>query len=342
MATDTDYRVAIDELRRAGRIVITTHVKPDGDALGSTAALKRWLVSLGKTVEVVVPTPPPSRYAFLDPDRSVRAAGRDVKVSAIPAPDLVCVLDTCAWLQLTGMEPLVRDSSAPVLAIDHHRTQDALADFLLSDPDAAATAIIVYRLLLEAGATIDAETATYLFVGLVLDTDWFRLPSVRPDTFQMAAALVEAGARPHDIHERLHQSDDLAKVHLLGRAIETLHPALDGRVMVMRLTQALFREMGADIGDTENLINECMKVRGARVGIMLVEAEGDEVRVSLRSKPPANVLRVAERFGGGGHHRAAGARLHGSLDRVEAEVLAAVAEALAKPDAPPSKPPEKA
>jgi phosphoesterase RecJ-like protein len=325
---DLDYRKALAELSRADRAVMTTHVKPDADGMGSMAALRRWLVSLGKTAEIVVPTPPPRKYAFMDPDRSVKVAGRDVDLAALAAPDLVVVVDTGTWLQLAGMEPLVGHSGAPVLVIDHHRSHDALADFALIDPEAAAAAVVVHRLLVEAGAAIDAAAATCLFAGLAADTDWFRLPSTDAETLRLAAALVEAGALPHDIHEKLHLSDDLTKVQLLGRAIETLRPALGGRVMVMRLTRALFRELGADMGDTENLINECMKVRGTQVGVMLVEADPDDIRVSLRCRPPVNVLRVAEHFGGGGHTRAAGARVSGSLERVEAAVLAEVQRAL--------------
>jgi len=333
VTTSAGYPEAIDQLRRARRLVLTTHAKPDADGLGSIAALRRWLLSLGKTVEVIVPTPPPQKYSCMDPDRAVKVAGRDVTLGALAPFDLVGVIDTGTWQQLPGMEPLVADSGAPVLVIDHHRSQDVPADFLLVDPEAVATAEMVYRLLAEAGAAIDAQTATYLFAGLVADTDWFRLATVRPETFQLAAALVAAGARPNEVHDKLHLSDDLTKVQLLGRAIETLSPALDGRVMVMKLTRALFREIGADIGDTENLINECMKVRGTQVGVMLVEADGDDIRLSLRSRPPVDVLRVAEHFGGGGHHRAAGARLAGSIDDVEAKVLEAVRQALEQAEA---------
>jgi len=325
---DVDFPEAVALLRRADRLVLTTHVKPDGDALGSMAALARWLAGMGKQVLPVVPTPPPAKYAFLDPDRRIRVAGRDVDPASVPLADLVCVVDTGTWLQLAGVEPLLRQGGAPVLVIDHHRTSDALADHRLVDPDAAATAVLIHRLLVEAGATIDAETATGLFVGLVLDTDWFRLPSVRPETLRLAADLVEAGVCPHLLHERLHLNEELPRVLLAGRAIQTLTPALGGRATVMRLAQSLFRELGADVGDTENLINECMRVRGTQVGLMVVEAGGGEVRVSLRSKPPVSVLPVAERFGGGGHHRAAGFRARGTLDEVTARTLAAVRDVL--------------
>jgi bifunctional oligoribonuclease and PAP phosphatase NrnA len=323
-----DYSEAIRELRAARSVVITCHVKPDGDALGSASALRRWLVAQGKTVRIIVPTSPAPKYVFLDPDRIIEVAGRDVDLETIERPDLVCLVDTCTRLQLEGMEALVEHSGAPVLAIDHHHTQDALADFLVVDATAAATAIIIYRLLLQAGAEIDARTATDLLSGLATDTDWFRLATVDPTVFRLAADLVEAGAKPHLVFDALYMSDEFPKVLLRGRGIESLHLALDDRVAVMRLPRSLFRELGADIGDTENLITECMKVRGAVVGVMLVETEDDEVRISLRSRPPVDVLCVAKEFGGGGHLRAAGARFTGSLDQAEKNILASVAVSL--------------
>jgi len=330
MASDSDYRAALAELRRARSVALTTHVKPDSDGLGSAAALRRWLLALGKTVDTILPTAPPEKYAFLDPDRAFKVAGRDVDLAALAPPDLVCVLDAGTWQQLEGLQPLVGESGAPVLVIDHHRTVDPLDDVALIDPDAAATVVIVHRLLTEGGATMDAETATYLFAGLVGDTDWFRLPNVSPATFRLAASLVEAGADPTRIHAHLHLTDTLAKLRLWARAIETLHPALGGSAMVMHVSRAMFRDEGADIGDTENLINECMRVRGTQVGVMLVETEADQVRISLRSVPGVDILQVAERFGGGGHIRAAGARREGTLERVEAAVLASVEQALAE------------
>jgi bifunctional oligoribonuclease and PAP phosphatase NrnA len=328
MPPDIDYSEAIRELRAARSVVITAHVKPDGDALGSAAALRRWLLSLGKTVRIIVPTSPAPKYVFLDPDRIVQVAGRDVDLETLDRPDIVCIVDTCTRLQLEGMEALVEHSGAPVLAIDHHHTQDPLADFLVVDSSAAATAVIVYRLLLEAGATIDPEMAMFLLSGLATDTDWFRLATVDPTVFRLAADLVEAGAKPHLVFDAMYMSDEFPKVLLRGRGIEGLRLALEDRVAIMRLPRALFRELGADIGDTENLITECMKVRGVQVGVMMVETSDDEVRVSLRSRPPIDVLRVVKEFGGGGHLRAGGARLRGSMDDAERRLLASIAVSL--------------
>jgi len=328
MIPDSLYQTAIDCLRQADRIVLTTHVKPDADGLGALAALRRWLMAQGARVEVILPTPPPDKYAFLDPDGAFHVVGGDVDPVALPPPDLVCILDTGTWQQLEGLEPLVADSGAKVLVIDHHRTQDPLADVVLVDAEAAAAVMPVYRLLTFAGAPIDPDTARDLYVGLVGDTDGFRLPNVGPETLRMAADLVEAGAKPWEIHSQLTLSDSLAKFHLWGHVVQTLHAVLDGRATVLHVTLAMLRETGAMPGDTESIINLCLQVRGARVGVMLAETEQGNIRVSLRSVPGVNVLRVAEHFQGGGHVRAAGARIQGPIDEVEAQVLKVVADAL--------------
>lgn len=327
MIARKDYQRAIEELRRADRVVLTTHVKPDGDAMGSLAALRRWLLAEGKRVETIVPTPPPPRYAFLDPDGTVQVAGQDAEAAAEDPPDLVCIVDTGTWQQLAGVEAIVKGARR-VLIIDHHRTQDVPGQAALVDAEAAATAILVHDLLVEAGAAIDAETATYLFAGLAMDTDWFRLPTSGAETLRLAARLVEAGAKPHLLYEQLYWNNDLTKMHLAGLAVAGLRPALGGQVMVMRLTQAMFRQTATKADDTENLINECMKVRGVQVGILLTDGGTGEVHVSLRSRPGTDVLGVAERFGGGGHRYAAGARVPGTLDEVEAQILDAVGQAL--------------
>jgi len=305
-----------------------THVKPDGDGLGCMAALRLWLLAEGKIAAIIVPTPPPAKYAFLDPGGAVQVAGVDVNPGSIEPPDLVCVVDTGTRQQLGTMRGFVEGCGAPVLVVDHHRTQDPIADWLLVDPEAAACAMIVHRLLLEAGAEMTAEMAGYLLTGLATDTDWFHLPNTGPEALRLAASLVEAGARPSEIHQRLYANAELSKVRLLGLALGTIRPALGGRAMVMRLTRDLFHEAGVTESNTEDLINECMKIRGAEAAVMLVEGEDGQIHVSLRSRPGVNILQVAERFGGGGHVRAAGLRLAGSLDEAEAKVLEAVRAAL--------------
>jgi len=327
-----DYARALAELKRSRHVTLTTHVKADSDGLACIAVLRRWLQGLGKSVEIVLPTQPPARYASLGLDDAVRVAGRDVRAEDVRVPDLLCIVDTGTWQQLSGLEPLVKACRGRVLVIDHHQTQDDLADVRLVDAEAPAAAVLVHRLLQEAGVRLDATSASWLLAGLGGDTDWFQLPNVTAAALRLAADLVEAGAVPWEVYDRLYRGEPLAKMRLLGMALAGLRPALGGRAVVMRLTRAMFRDVGTSPVDTEKLINECMRVSGVEAAVMLVEAEGDEVRASLRSRPGVDVRRVAERFGGGGHTRAAGMRLKGTLDEAETRVLAALDEALAAAD----------
>jgi phosphoesterase RecJ-like protein len=336
---DSLYQTAIERFRQAPSVALTTHVNGDADGLGSVAALRQWLLDLGTRVDVILPTAPGEKYAFLDPEGAFLVAGRDVDLAATDPPALVCIVDTCTWQQLEGVEALVQAPGAEVLVIDHHRTRDPVADLELVDPEAAAAVVLVRRLLTLAGAEIDSRSATALFVGLVGDTDGFRLPNVKPETLRLAADLVEAGANPWDIHERLNLSDRLEKLHLWGRAIQTLHLACDGHVAVLHVTRAMLDDLDAERSDTEGLINASLQVRGVRVGVMLRETQSGDVRVSLRSVPGVDVLQVAEQFGGGGHTRAAGARTAGPIEEAEVRVLEAVRAAVGSTPLPA---PEKA
>lgn len=327
-----DYARALAELKRSQHVTLTTHVKADSDGLACIAVLRRWLQGLGKSVEIVLPTQPPVRYAFLGLDDAVRVAGRGVRAEDVRVPDLLCIVDTGTWQQLSGLEPLVKACRGRVLVIDHHQTQDDLADVRLVDAEAPAAVVLVHRLLQEAGVRLDATSASWLLAGLGGDTDWFQLPNVTAAALRLAADLVEAGAVSWEVYDRLYRGEPLAKMRLLGMALAGLRPALGGRAVVMRLTRAMFRDVGTSPVDTEKLINECMRVSGVEAAVMLVEAEGDEVRASLRSRPGVDVRRVAERFGGGGHTRAAGTRLKGTLGEAETRVLAALDEALAAAD----------
>lgn len=328
MPDESHYEKAIVELKRARRVVFTTHVKPDGDGLGCIAALRTWLQADGTDCETVVPTPFPEKYGFLDGGAPIRVVGRDVDLAPFEAADLVCVVDTGTWQQLGDARPLVAESGTPVLVIDHHRTQDPMADLALVDAEAAACATLVHRLLTQAGAEMTPAMAGYLLAALGSDTGWFSLPNTDAATFRLATALVEAGARPDYLYEQLYLNQDLTAVRLRGQAIDAMRHALDGRVMVIRLPEERFRRVGASKSNTENVINECLKVRGVDVGILLVEGNSGRTRVSLRSRPGVHVLPVAERFGGGGHARAAGMTIEAGMDEAEVTVLAAVEEIL--------------
>ena len=324
----------------ANRILMTTHVKPDGDGLGTLAALAEVLAGLGKTVRVVLGSPAPPKYQFVRGVADFEVLGRDVTLDTLPAHwDLLVVIDTCTWSQLEELRPLVRDHAGRILVIDHHKTSDDLGHEALTDPHAAATGPIVMTMLEAAGVALSPTMAEALFVSLASDTGWYQFPNVTPDVFHMAAQLQQCGARPQAIYEGLFQSDSLARMRLLGEALPTLSVCPEGDVATLHVTRDMFARAGAESWDTENLINETQRIAGVVLSIMCVEQDGGAVRVSLRSKRDVDVSDVAMEFGGGGHARAAGCTLKGPLADASRAVLEVVYRAMARPPGPDPTPP---
>jgi len=225
---------------------------------------------------------------------------------------------------------LIRRHRGRVLVIDHHLTRDDLEHQGLIDEKAAAAGQIVMRLLETHGASITATMATSLYVALVSDTGWFRFPNVTAEVMQAGGRLMELGASPPQIFEQLFQRESPAKMHLMGEALSTLTVCDGGRVAYFWLSPEMFARSGAALADTENIINECQKVAGVLVGLLFVEDDQGTIRVSLRSKRDVDVGRLAAGFGGGGHARAAGCRLHMPLAEARQEILAAVHQALSR------------
>ena len=321
-----DWSPFVDLARRHQRFLLTTHIRPDGDGLGSMLALAETLETQGKQARLVVASAIPPRYAFLDP------AGRVERFNAPDAghraAEVVVVLDTGTWNQLGDFGPFLRQLTVPRLVIDHHMTQDDLGALRLVDTTAEATG----RLVFEAVAALDlvpsATAASALFVALAMDTGWFRHNNTTPATFALAAELVRCGARPTVIYEQLFEQSTLARLKLTGLVLQRMQVVADGRVAYTEIRRDDYEATGALPQDSEDLINYTRSVAGVEVGLFFMEQPHGGIKVSFRSRLRLDVARVAERFGGGGHRLASGAVLDTSLEEARTRVLAAVAEAL--------------
>jgi phosphoesterase RecJ-like protein len=315
----------------ARRILMTTHVKPDGDGMGSLAALAEHLRRDGKTVRTVLPSEPGLKYRCIPGFDQFDVLGRTTTAEAIDAEwDLVIVVDTCTWGQLDGLRGLIERHEGRLLVIDHHKTRDQLKHQELVDESAAAAGQIVLRLLETHRVEITPTMAKALFVSLVSDTGWLRFSNVTPEVLRMAARLMELGAQPAPIYEELFQSESPAKMALVREALATLQTNPDGDVAWFWLTPEMFARSGAVAADTENIIDECQRTAGIVVGLLFVEEPDGGIRVSLRSKRLVDVAHVAVEFGGGGHARAAGCRLRVPLAEARRQVLDAVEKALGR------------
>jgi bifunctional oligoribonuclease and PAP phosphatase NrnA len=327
-AAVVDWPRFVALVRQCERFLLTTHVRPDCDALGSTLAMAAILEQLGKSVSVVTAFDVPPRLGFLDPAKKIQRLGRDVPGDRLPAFDLLMVLDTSAWAQLGEMGDVIRATAARKAVLDHHMSADDLGAEFFRDTRAEATGRLVCDAAGQLGATITPPIATLLFAALATDTGWFRFSSTSAGTYRLASRLIEAGARPDQMYRDLYENESLARLRLLGRTMARTESDLGGRLVYAWITQADFAATGALPSDSEDLINMTLAVGGAEAAVILVEQPAGGFKVSFRSRCGLDCSRVAEQFGGGGHKAAAGAFVADPLEPARAKVLDAVRAAM--------------
>jgi len=319
--------------------LILTHDRPDGDALGAAAGMRTLIEAAGQQATVLLAEPCPPRYAFL-------AEKYQFEISLPDPPQVVCdrfdgilVLDTCSRSQLTPFGELLAGCPLPRIVVDHHTTRDDLSDagsevLYLIDPEAASACSVLYRWCAVAGWVVEAAVAEAFFVGLVTDTGWFRFPNTGPETLRIAGELVQHGVRPHVLYNRLYERWPVSRLRLQAMVLSTLEFYAGDRVAVMYVDPDMFARSGASPKETEELVNEPMGVGSVIVSALLAEEGETNVRVSFRSKSPevcgldVDAAALAGRFGGGGHRRAAGAKIPGTLDAVRQQVIEAAISAI--------------
>ena len=328
------YATMIEELTKAKKVLVTTHARPDGDALGSTAALVLGLRSKGIAADVLLQPKIPGKYAFVYADAGLTYTPADPVLPdtfTLDGYDALVVVDTGTWSQLPGLRPHVEAFTGRKLVIDHHLTQEDWADAKLVVTEAGAACEIVAELLQQWQIPLDRVIGEALYVGLVSDTGWFQYSNTRPYALRLAAALLEAGVDADTLYQRLYQSERPQRVLLQARAMQSLELLVGGRVAVMTIRQADLLATDATTNDTEGLINVPLGVKDVQVSVVLsepLEPDG-AIRCSFRSKGGLDVAAFAAQFGGGGHARAAGAKIAGTLDAAKAKVLDRLRQTLA-------------
>jgi phosphoesterase RecJ-like protein len=324
-----ELSAAIRRIESSPRVVITSHARADGDAVGCVSAMARVLRHRGAQVAALLHEPVQERYAFLTSQEPPGIWDPNTAATVLEGADLLLILDTCAASQLAPIDSAVKAAALPKLAIDHHLTRDDIADEAYVDSQAAACAQILTRLLEEARWPLDAPTAELLYAGLATDTGWFRFSNANAASFAAASRLVAAGARPAELYERLYLNDTTPRARLIGAVMTDFQLLVEGRLAVVRLGREVFQRCGATQQMTEDLINEPQRVGSVNACVLLVEPPDEgPIRVSLRSKRDIDVAAIAARFGGGGHARAAGARVKGTMDEVAKRVTDAMLGAM--------------
>lgn len=313
----------------AQRILLTTHVRPDGDALGSELAFADLLTGLGKEVSILNSSPTPERYYFLDPAHSrVKYLPKD----PLPAqqPDLFIVLDTGTWSQLAGLADYVRTLTCPKLVIDHHVTQDDLGAVRVVDVTSAATGMLVYDAYQHFGGKIPEAAAKAMFVAIAMDTGWMRHSNSSPAVFLAMAKLVECGARPNEIYRGLFEQNRVERLKLLRVLYDRIETHLEGRLAESRIYWQDIMDVHAHPMETEDFINELMTIRRVEAAALFMGQSDGGTKVSFRSRSGLDCSALAASLGGGGHKVAAGASLPQAVDAARAKVLALLKDQFAQ------------
>ena len=318
----------VEIVRSHQRFLLTSHVRPDCDALGSELAMAAVLEALGKDVLIVNAQATPPGYRFLDPNQKLKELGTDVSLDQLDDYEVLIVLDTTAWAQLGPMGDVIRASKAKIVVLDHHVSGDELDAELFKDTTAEATGRLVIDAADALGVEITPEIAQAAFAALATDTGWFRFSSTTSTTHHLAARLLDAGVTSDAVYEQLYQNDTLARLQLVGRTMARTKTELDGRLIHTYIERADFEATGAHRSDSEDVINLTLAVGGTEAAVILVEQQTGGFKISFRSRSDLDCSRIAEQFGGGGHKKAAGAFLEEPLAEAQTKVLDAVRQAM--------------
>ena len=339
-----NFAQAISLIESAGRILITCHVRPDGDGIGTIVALKDIIEKTARQdrrdceVQLLLLSNPPKAYQFLfsEPPWILEQdiTQQQIDAGKLDEFDLIIVVDTRATRQLKGIADYLKkreqkagsdqSGDCSVLIIDHHLSGDLRGDCRLINTRACAAGEIVYDLCREANWPLDETSATAFFAAISSDTGWFRFENTNTRTFEIAAALVQAGARADRLYQKLYQNRPPERLRLLTLALETLELYAEGQLAVMQITTRMLAQSGAKRANIENIVNEPQQIGSVIAALLFVELDDGGTRVSLRSKRLVDVNEVACQFGGGGHARAAGITMELPISEARPKIIDAI------------------
>jgi phosphoesterase RecJ-like protein len=308
------------------RVCLTTHVNPDGDGLGSEVGLLHLLRARGIECSITNPTPTPSRFEFLfeglsGADRTPEA------VKELRKADLILVLDISDLGRLGMLAETVRTRGVPVACIDHHASEGVLPDGpRYVDPTASATGELVYELAAANQWPITAPAAKALYVALLTDTGGFRFSNTRPRTLRIAAELLETGLDPEQIYLDVYANAPAGRPKLLAEALQTLVVEPEYGLAWVTVPPGALERHGVSSDDLDGVVEFPRSIEGVRLALLFREASQGRIKVSLRSVGGVDVAEFAKRFGGGGHAKASGLALTGTLADVQATILRAARE----------------
>ncbi len=312
----------LDLIKTNDNFVITSHVNPDGDSIGSEIALYKYLLKQGKKTKIINYSPTPDNYLFLDKGRIIEKYDQTLHRKPIMDAGVIFVLDTNEFSRLRTMEDFIKESPALKVCIDHHLGSGSGFDIYLSDTNSPATGEILFKLLtLEDKDNINHDTAVPLYTAIMTDTGSFRFPRTDSETHMIIAQLIDKGADPVEIYSEVYDKAPLGRLMLLSRFLDNMKLAYDGKLMYSYVYLKDLQETNTNVFDTEGFSHYLMSVETVQITVIFTEAERG-IKISFRSKGDIYVNELAKEFEGGGHKNAAGAFIvKGDLTKLTEEII---------------------
>ena len=321
-ATETPLQTIVSEILKRQRFVVTSHARPDGDAIGSSLAMAYALHHLRKEVRVVSKdVAPPPYMAF--------PGVRDIEITArVDDPADAVIVMECGDLKRTGVEGLERGF---VVNVDHHPGNTNYGALNWIDLSAAACGELVFDLVRALGVPLTVEIATHVYVAILTDTGSFHYSNITPRTFEICRLCVEAGVNPQSVSRAVYDSNSLARLKLYAAVLNRMRLDRTGQIATLMVDRELTRECDGTYDDTEGLINEPLTVKNIVAVVFFKEQSAGEWRVSMRSKGDVDINAIAKQFGGGGHKNASGCNASGSVEELqrlfETKIASAIVDA---------------
>ena len=323
MTAHSPDRTAFHEfIARHTRFLLTTHINPDGDAIGSEVALAHWLIARGKQVRILNDSVLPPHFAFMAGDLVIEAWDPDIAERRFTEADAFVVLDTSNAQRIGRVAQTLPRHVIPVMVVDHHATHTrGFGQVNVIEPDAAATGELLFELMQEGGGGITPPIAEALYVAVMTDTGSFRYSNTDPHVHRIAAELLSHGLDPQRLHGLVHAHATAGRMRFFGSVLSALEMQAAGRLVVLEARPDDFHRHGVSGPDTDGLVDMPRTIAGVEAVVLFTEAETGRTKVSMRSTGRVTVDGIASRHGGGGHIHAAGILMRCTLAEARARVL---------------------
>jgi len=328
---DHNWQPIIEEIKKSKRILLTTHVNPDGDGLGSELALYYCFKKMGIYSKILNDSATPEEYKFLDPDGIILCYNPEKHGEILRTIDLVFTLDIGGFSRLGRLGDELSHLNLATICIDHHPENHLCCTHKIVDEESSATSCLIYELIkIICPQSIDQNIAEAVYVGLLTDTGSFRFENTNSTVMEIAAELIKLGVKPMDVFQQVYERYTPQRMKLLGIALQKVQYESDGKLTWFTVTTADRLATGVTLDEISGFTDFVRSIKGVEVSVMFLETDDETIRVNFRSKGKVLVNEIAIQFGGGGHYFAAGATIKGSLEAALNRILPVVRRSVEK------------